>query len=927
MSVLDLARRTKAHQRTALDVPARHGTAHASDPEGCSDGRPSPPTHVTARHGAADVELSPKDGASAPREAATRSVESVKGLKGTLKALPVSVLLTLALAPSAPLAAEPPNCPNEAVRAESNINPTTHEPYDMGLPECRAYEVVTPLEKQQHDAITAIDPLPVSVSPSGGAITWTGQGAYAGAENYQVGGPHPTNPYAAQRTASGWITRSAYPPSSLLESSGELLFSSDLSREATCGTATLTGASSGPTIQCAIRKSDGSWLTTPGYTDLPGTNLAIPLAGISGNLADVVFYGEKGVPFLPSDTSGEVCNQAGSFTQRCGGLYEIAGLGTESSQLRLVDVDNSGSMIGPENPAGLGAGVELGLTVAASNYQAISADGSTIYFTAEPAGGYPTVYARIAGEETVTLSDPSPSECTRSESALGGECDHEPSPALFQGASADGLKAFFTTAQQLTNSDTDSEADLYEYNFASPPARRLVQVSGGGLGDLTPGAGAQVQGVVNVSQDGSHLYFVAGGVLTTLPNARGQSAQMDASNLYAYDTETDETKFVATLLKSDSSLWGLATTRTIQTGTGTTSINESARLAQTTPDGRYLVFDTYGKLITAGPEADTDEAQDVYRYDFETGELIRVSHGAGPGGAADFGNDGNMPSFNAVIGPADDLEEGAASPAVNDSNRSINENGETIVFTTAETLEGGTVGGGANTLCDEGNRLAHGAGCQVYEWHDGSVKMISDGQDATAIVYAGMSATGSDIFFQTRTRLVGQDTDELGDIYDARMDGGFPAPTPEPSCSGEDCQGTPSAAPTFRAPGTVSFTDGANDVAPPFKPIAEAVAPGAVKITAHSSKSLSVFAPGAGKLMLSGSGLATLKKTAPKAGTYTLALILTSSERKLLAKHRSVTLKVRVTFTPASGKASSATTKVTIKKAIPKAKSKSKKKG
>ena len=63
-------------------------------------------------------------------------------------------------------------------------------------------------------------------------------------------------------------------------------------------------------------------------------------------------------------------------------------------------------------------------------------------------------------------------------------------------------------------------------------------------------------------------------------------------------------------------------------------------------------------------------------------------------------------------------------------------------------------------------------------------------------MYAGMSATGSDIFFETRSQLVGQDTDSLGDIYDARVDGGFPAPTPEPSCSGEACQGTQSSAPT-----------------------------------------------------------------------------------------------------------------------------------
>src|ERR1019366_20503 len=129
--------------------------------------------------------------------------------------------------------------------------------------------------------------------------------------------------------------------------------------------------------------------------------------------------------------------------------------------------------------------------------------------------------------------------------------------------------------------------------------------------------------------------------------------------------------------------------------------------------------------------------------------------------------------------------------------------------TTAEQLQSTDGAGGPNKSCLE-QHLNKGPGCEVYEWHNGSVNMISDGQDPTAMVFAGMSATGSDIFFQTRTQLVGQDTDTLGDIYDARIDGGFPAPTPEPSCSGESCQGSSSSAPGFGASGTSSFTGGGN---------------------------------------------------------------------------------------------------------------------
>jgi hypothetical protein len=104
--------------------------------------------------------------------------------------------------------------------------------------------------------------------------------------------------------------------------------------------------------------------------------------------------------------------------------------------------------------------------------------------------------------------------------------------------------------------------------------------------------------------------------------------------------------------------------------------------------------------------------------------------------------------------------------------------------------------------------------------------MISPGDDQTSADtndgLASISESGSDIFFFTRTELVGQDRDQLTDVYDARIDGGFPAPAPESSsCSGEACQGTQSSSPTFGTPGSQSFTGGGNQTAPPFKEVLE----------------------------------------------------------------------------------------------------------
>jgi hypothetical protein len=143
-----------------------------------------------------------------------------------------------------------------------------------------------------------------------------------------------------------------------------------------------------------------------------------------------------------------------------------------------------------------------------------------------------------------------------------------------------------------------------------------------------------------------------------------------------------------------------------------------------------------------------------------------------------------------------------AYASIDDWNRAISENGEYIMFATSEKLQNG----------DE-NKAP-----DVYEWHNGTVGMISDGHAPHGVgseitPVAAMSASGSDIFFATPTALVGQDTDVLGDVYDARTGGGFPRPAFGPSCpseSEEGCQGKESAPPSFGSAASSSFIAGGN---------------------------------------------------------------------------------------------------------------------
>ena len=97
----------------------------------------------------------------------------------------------------------------------------------------------------------------------------------------------------------------------------------------------------------------------------------------------------------------------------------------------------------------------------------------------------------------------------------------------------------------------------------------------------------------------------------------------------------------------------------------------------------------------------------------------------------------------------------------------------------------------------------------VYEYHEGRVSLIA--AEGTLI---GTSASGGDVFFSTAQQMLPQDTDTQVDFYDARVDGGFPAPVVAVGCVGDACQGSPSAAPAFAAPSSVVFSGGGN-LAPP----------------------------------------------------------------------------------------------------------------
>jgi hypothetical protein len=688
-------------------------------------------------------------------------------------------------------------CPNERVRSESSLDQVTGRPYSQGLPECRAYEMVSPPFKQAHDA-NGVPAFGLAVSPDGETVGYASQGDFAEPENYRVFNS-PVNTYTARREASGWATRSTFAPRTLVDSpfavglDGD--FSGDLhSDHVSCGwSGAFAGSLEGTLAVCARQEDGGPWTTSPQFPTVDGTPVlaATGYLGGSGDLSRAFI--QPATPLLEADTC-----------RGCAGIYEFAGLGGDSAELRLVNVDNGGVILANGNPNAFSEGPLLGDTrpapkVEGDDYHAISASGERVFFGATPTqaqlpagkqlaqGEVQTVYARVAcgggascsfverggedleGRETLELSNPSASECAA--------CDQAATPreAVFQGASANGERVFFTTERQLLSGE-DATLNLYEYDFGNPAGKKLVLMS---AAPNPASEGAGVKGVVRSSSDGSHVYFVADGVLTSEENAAGEAARPGGANLYGYDTVDSKLKFVATLGTPDAALWGEAQTSRF--------LDLLVREAQTTPDGRYLVFSSETPLA-----GDTNPAANaVYRYDFETGELVWVSQAA-PGLKAELNGSSPDEGDSAHLRPLDDSLGGALASA-DDWNRAISDNGEEIVFTTLERLQ-----------ADDRD-----AKTDVYLWHDGIVSEISAaGSSAGAI-----SASGADIVFTTRIQLVRQDTDELLDVYDARIGGGFPAPQPAPSCADERCQGPESPPPVF-GPATSSLVPAEGALSP-----------------------------------------------------------------------------------------------------------------
>jgi hypothetical protein len=651
---------------------------------------------------------------------------------------------------------------------------TFPSPLASGLPDGRAYEMVSPPQKNSAEVAvpgapggfvtetgqTAEFSKPEVAASSGESFTYTSFTSFADPE-----GAPGSSQYLARRSASGWTTANVspfgsyhnplFPPfrgfSSDLAFAGVVVSEPPLTSGCQQGVANLyLRDNASGALRC---------LTTEMPTVPAGKTFCTGYAGASADGSRAFFAANGAMAGAPA---GEGFN-----------LYEHSSAG-----LKLVSVLPNGNPAQPDpgNSFGAkGAGCSMNNLVPDS----IATDGAKAFWTYVPSGvGASRLLARVNGTETIQL-----------DVKQGG-----PGPAgggVFNEATPDGSKVFFTDVNRLT-ADAQSNS-LYRYDFDSEP--HLQNLSAGGTT-------AGVLGLLGISKNGDRAYFAATGALTgSEENAKGELAETGRSNLYLWE-EGAGLRFIAQLSgEGDSGSWSAST---------------KFHTSRVSPDGAVLAF------LSAAPLTGYDNTR---RSESGCKFQDKGKFGGGPACLEAYLFDVEAPLADALacvscnpsgsrpLGPS--LLPTWTNPQ--EGPRYLAADGSRLLFESFDAL----------TPLDENEKRdvyeaeRPGTGScsttsSAYSPDSGlCLFLLSTGRDSDESYLLDASSSGSDAFFATRQRLVGWDKDDNYDVYDARVGGGFADPREETRCaSGESCRGPAQSPPPAPAEQTSGFF-GPGNLAPP----------------------------------------------------------------------------------------------------------------
>ncbi len=624
------------------------------------------------------------------------------------------------------------------------------------LPDCRAYEQATPIEKHGSNAQGKIGE--VNTSNSGDRVTFFANGGLP-----VSGGNSSLVPFVASRGPSGWGTDGILPPTEPGDIGEVLGWDEDLST-------TLVSANGPGNVGRALYLRDSETAT---FQLGPATAAPNLFAGFAGFAADTSHYlFATSVQLLPSATAGKV------------NLYEF-----DHGTLTLVGRIPAGPATTCDDEAGPACVPTPNDSRTLATAPAISDDGSRVVFVTPSEGGERQIYLREDGAKTTRIS-------------VSQRTTPDPNgakPATLLSVTRDGSKVLFMSCEKLTDDSTafstgedscdhnvmgeenDQGQDLYSYDVGSGELSDLTVDSN--VGDPK---GAEVQGILGTSPDDSYVYFAANGVLA--PGAShgnckfGLSAVNGECSLYVYHDGT--TTFIARLNKqagapdweertgSRVSANGVLLFQADQSLTGYN--NQSAGCA------------SFGGL---GP------CTELFRYSASDEELTCVScmpTQTPPSRSARYGTGGDFFS----------KASGGFTP------RNLSADGNRVFFESPDAL----IAADTNGVFDVYEWEAKGSGsCESESQNGGCLYLISSGTSSEPAQFLDASANGDHVFFFTEQQLVPSDKDRLFDVYDAGVGAGLTSQhtLAPPSCSSTACQANP-APPADQTPASAAFSGPGN---------------------------------------------------------------------------------------------------------------------
>jgi len=701
------------------------------------------------------------------------------GPEGPAQASPEEGLEATFITP-APIA--PKACPNDIFRGG----------FAARLPDCRAYEMVSPIDKNNGDIKTLVNLIEFSTSlvqsaEDGSRLTYSSSRAFADPKSAPF-----TAQLLATRGKDAWASEAIDPPQgpaantnlNILGNNFKL-FSPDL-----CA---------GWLVVAAEPQLDPP-RDTPGYANVYrrqncGAESYAALVPVKPTIPTGAFYPEpQGVS---ADGGAAIFRINDKLTpDAASGPWQA--YYASKGELHLLCVLPNGTPSGGNCSAGTGEESPTGVFQSrlgrlANVTNAISADGSRVYWTASGAKetGAGKVYLRInPGEEQSALSG---GECGEEEKACTVKVSETKSTkaSRFLSASPDGAQALFEVTEG------SAKGNLYRFDAES--------------GESTLIAGKTL-GVAGTSEDLSRVYFVS-------EKALEGAAVAGEPNLYLAEEDEEgeaEDTFIATLSQIDAVI--PPDSEGEEQIPSVTARKPVYHAAQVSPDGGTVAF-----ISTQSPSGydNTDQAtgkadSEVYLY--RAGSAGPVCVSCNPSRARPRGRvvrlrlnvKGTLPIAATVPLPTTMLH----------APRYLSADGSRLFFNSFDPLLPRDTNSAADVYMwesapDQAACAALGAELYVPS-AAGCLSLISSGESPEDSEFLDASANGDDVFFLTNAGLLPQDPG-LFDIYDARAGGGLPPPgIPLPDCQGETCK-SPITAPDDPTPASSTFQGKGNAATGPTR--------------------------------------------------------------------------------------------------------------